>query len=235
MNKDTQKELLNLVKTGYEQIAEEFNETRKKFLWSELVRLAGMVEDGDSVLDAGCGNGRLLEALKEKKINYLGVDNSGKLIELAKINGSKFSVPNFRFQVADILELDKLNSEKFDHVFCIAVLQHIPGKDLQIEALRQMKNKLKSGGKIILSNWNLWSQKKIRTRIIKFALKKIFARSKMDFGDVLFDWKNSRGEPVAKRYYHAFTGRSLYKVIKKAGFKKINIYRDMYNYYAILE
>ncbi|PIX02803.1 SAM-dependent methyltransferase, partial [bacterium (Candidatus Gribaldobacteria) CG_4_8_14_3_um_filter_42_11] len=41
------------------------------------------VKDGDKVLDVGCGNGRLVKAFENKKISYLGVDNSEKLIKLA--------------------------------------------------------------------------------------------------------------------------------------------------------
>jgi len=38
------------------------------------------IEPGQKVLDLGCGNGRLLNALKDKKIDYIGVDNSEKLL-----------------------------------------------------------------------------------------------------------------------------------------------------------
>ena len=85
MNKQTQKELLDIVKKNYEEIAEQFNETRKKHLWPELVELVKNVKNGESLLDVGCGNGRLLEALQDRQIKYLGVDNSEKLIELAKV------------------------------------------------------------------------------------------------------------------------------------------------------
>ena len=56
----------------------------------------------------------------------------------------------------------------------------------------------------------------------------------MDFGDILFDWKNSQGEKTSKRYYHAFKKGELKRVIKKAGLKIEKIYKDKYNYYALL-
>src|SRR3989338_4162555 len=86
MDKMTQQNLLELVKRNYEEIVVDFDNTRKKYLWPELIKLAEMVIDGDRVLDAGCGNGRLAGAFNEKKIYYLGVDNSEKLIATANEN-----------------------------------------------------------------------------------------------------------------------------------------------------
>jgi hypothetical protein len=55
----------------------------------------------------------------------------------------------------------------------------------------------------------------------------------MDFGDILFDWKNSRGENISQRYYHAFTKRELRNIIKKAGLEVDKLYGDGKNYYVI--
>ncbi len=271
MDKQTQKNLLETVKRNYEEIAEDFSETRKKYLWPELIKLAGEVKDGDKILDAGCGNGRLLEVLKNKKINYLGIDASEKLIKLAE---QKFSDPNYhrfsgipptiniikrrdKFQIRDILELSKMPEINFDYVFSAAVLHHLPGEDLRLAALKQLKNKIKPEGKIIITVWNLWSQKKFRKIIIRTELLKLFNKLKLifrrkrsgksriaecralsisgDFGDIVFDWKNSKGEKTSRRYYHAFRKRELKKIIKKAGLRIEKIYNDKFNYYAILK
>ncbi|MFH1661656.1 MAG: methyltransferase domain-containing protein [Candidatus Falkowbacteria bacterium] len=236
MNKQTQNNLLKIVKRNYNEIADDFSETRKKKLWPELIKLAGAVKDGDpstssgqvKVLDVGCGSGRLLEAFKNKKINYLGIDDSEKLINLAKKKNQNFIVGN-------ILELNKISELNFNYVFCIAVLHHLPGKDLQINALKQLKNKITPDGKIILTVWNLWSQLKFRKLILKFYLLKLIGKNKMDAGDILFDWKNSKGEVVSKRYYHGFRKKELRKIIKKSGLRIEKIYKDKYNYYAVLK
>lgn len=229
MNKQTQKELLNIVKQNYEEIAGEFSKTRNKQIWPELEKIAEIVNDNDKVLDVGCGNGRLLEVFKNKKINYLGIDNSAALIELAK---EKYQG---NFLQGDILELSLVPDINFDYVFCIAVLQHIPGKRMQIDALKQLRNKINENGKVVISVWNLWPQKKFRNLIIKFFLLKMIKKNKMDFGDILFDWKNSSGQVISKRYYHAFYKIQLKRIFKKAGFKIEKIYKDQFNYYAILK
>jgi len=252
MDKQTQKNLLGLVKRNYEEIAADFDNTRKKYLWPELLELVSMVKDGDNVLDVGCGNGRFLRAFGEKKINYLGVDSSEALIQLAKKNfldsrlrgNDKDGVVarNDKWAVGDILELDKLPEHDFDYIFCVAVLHHLPGEDLRVQALKQMKDKLKSGGKIIITVWNLWNQPKFRKLIFKYAWLKLFGKNppageagKMDFGDILFGWKNNKGEEVSQRYYYAFTKRKLRRISEMAGLKVKRLYKDKYNYYLILE
>jgi len=230
MNKQTQENLLAIVKRNYEDIASEFNETRKKYLWPELVKLAERVKDGDSVLDVGCGNGRLRQAFIDKAINYLGIDNSESLIKFAEEN-QESRIKNQEFLLGDVLELDKLEIGKFDYIFCIAVLNHIPGKELQIKALEQMKNKLAMDGKIIITNWNLWCKTKYLKIILKLVLLKMIGKNRMDFGDIVFNWK--RGEH-SQRYYHAFTKCELKKLAKKAGFKIERLYKDKYNYYTVL-
>jgi len=233
MNKQTRDKVLEIVKCNYDEIADQYNETRKKHLlplWNEIVKIASEVKDGQKVLDIGCGNGRLLGAFENKKIEYLGIDNNEKLIEHAKINYS-----NNNFQTGDILDLGKISELNFDYVFSIAVIHHVPGKKLQIDALKQLKNKINENGKIIISAWNLWDQKKFRKQVFKYALLKLIKKNKMDFGDILFDWKNSQGQIVSQRYYHAFTRGGLKKIAKKAGLKIEKVFNDKFNYYLILK
>jgi len=243
MDKQMQKNLSDIVKRNYEEIAEDFDMTRKKVLRPELIELTENVKDGDRVLDVGCGNGRLLQAFGKKKIEYVGMDSSEKLIEAARKNlDSRFrgndkegmALRNDKWVVGDILELDKLPENNFDYVFCVGVFHHFPGNELQLKALEQMKNKIKPNGKVILSVWNLWGQCKFRKLIFKYWLLKLIGRNKMDFGDILFDWKNSSGEKTSRRYYHGFTKNELKKLSICAGMKIGKLYKDKYNYYLIL-
>jgi len=228
MNKQTQKKLLEMVRRNYEEIADEYNETRKKQLeplWHNLIKLAKKVKDGEKVLDVGCGNGRLLEVFLGKEVDYLGIDTNGRLLKHAKDR-----YPERNFKVGDVLKLGELTELNFDHVFAIAIFHHLPGKELRIQSLRQLKNKIKNNGRVVITVWNLWSQKKFRCLILKFFLLKLIKKNKMDLGDILFPGFNIK----SRRYYHAFTKRGLRKIIKKAGLKIEEIHKDKYNYYAIL-
>ena len=233
MDKNTKKKLLNLVMTNYSDIANSFDESRKKPLWPKLNKLSGEVKDGESVIDVGCGNGRLLHGFQDKDIDYLGVDFCKDLIQKAKEN-----FPDQEFLEGDVLDLGSINRIGFDHVFCVAVLHHIPGSDLRIQALKQLKNKAAKDGRIVITVWNLWAQPKFRKLIIRYLLLKFFKKNKMDFGDIIFEWKGegkSNNQEVKKRYYHAFTKRELKKLVKKSGLKIKSLEKDEYNYYLILE
>ncbi len=230
MNKEIEKKLLEIVRKNYEEVASSFNQTRKKPIWPELSKLTEQVKEGDKVLDAGCGNGRLLEAFQGKEIKYLGVDFSSELIKKAREN-----YPEEKFLEGDILNLGKIEEVNFDYVFSVAVLHHLPGKDLRIRALKQLKNKAKPGAGIIITNWNLWSQRWSRRLILKFLILKIFGKHKMDFGDILFDWKGNKETGYSQRYYHAFRKRELKKLARQADLKIKKNYKDKFNYYLVLE
>ncbi|MCD4694239.1 class I SAM-dependent methyltransferase [bacterium] len=230
MDRETQKKLLETVRINYEEIAFSFNQTRKKGIWPELTKLAEEVKDGDRILDIGCGNGRLLEAFRDKKIDYIGVDFSKNLIKKAKDN-----YPENNFFVGNMLDLGKISELNFNYVFSVATLHHLPSKNLRIQALKQMRNKIKKDGKIVITNWNLWEKEWSRKLIFKFFLLKIFGKHKMDFGDILFDWKAEKDKGYSQRYYHAFRKRELKKIARKAGLKMEKIYKDKHNYYLILK
>ena len=229
MNQKTRDDLWNLVKTNYKEIADDFNDTRKKVIWPELVRLADLVEKGSSVLDAGCGNGRLLQAFRFKPIRYVGLDYNDKFIHFAK---ESWQIPDGLFIEGDILEMERnpLLKEYFDHIFCVAVIHCIPGDSLRIEALKQLKNKLKDNGKLIVTVWNLWSKPKYLALLFKYSALKLLGMNKMDYGDIVFDWE---GKVKSKRYYHAFTKRGLENVFSLAGLRIEKLYKDRFNYYII--
>lgn len=226
----TRDKLLNLVKNNYQEIAFDFNATRKKEIWPEISRFTEIVKTGDRILDAGCGNGRLLEALKDKATNYLGVDSSSELIKLAQTN-----YPGKKFIVGDILNLDMVAENNFAYVFCLAVWQHIPSRELRLAALKQLAKKISPEGVLIISVWNLWQQPKYRRQLWKNYWLKIFTRRELGFNDLIFPWKNSRGEAVSERYYHAFTKKELKKLVRLAGLKTIELKRDRYNYWLVLK
>ena len=210
MKKAVAKKILRENTKTWNEIAGEFDLTRKTN-WPELEGLASHANPGMKILDLGCGNGRFFELLKTKSIDYTGIDNSKKLISLAK---KKHSGQNFL--VGNALDLP-FEDSSFDLVYSIAVLHIIPSKKLRLEFLKEAERVLKKDGKIVLTVWNLW-QRRYLSLIVKYSLLKIVGKSKLDFGDLYMSWQNKY-----QRYHHAVTKRELKTLFKKTGFsiKKI--------------
>ena len=204
MNSDLIQKITNDTRETYDQIAEEFSNTRHT-VWPELLPILDYVKDGQKILDAGCGNGRVQKLFNEKKIDYTGIDPSGKLIELAK----KLHPDQGTFLTSQVEKLP-FPDNFFDHILMIAVLHHIPSRALRQQALLELKRVLKPGGMFLLTNWNRWQPK-----FIFYIIKGLFVRG-FDWGDFYLPWQNK-----AQRYYHAFTKNSLRREIEQAGFKII--------------
>ena len=210
MEKEYAAYLLKKTKDNYNQIADNFSRYRTK-PWSEVKFLFDdYIKPGDKVLDLGCGRGQFLEFLRGKNVEYIGVDFSEKLIEIAKKQD-----PEAKYQVADVLRLP-FPDDYFNKVYAIALFHHIPSKELRIQALKEIERVLKEKGLSIFTVWNLWQKKKTRKLIYKFALLKIFGKSKLDFEDILMDW-----ERMKDCYFHCFTKNELRKLLEKAQFSII--------------
>ena len=96
MEREYAKYILNKTKEDYSLIADDFSRTRS-FAWDELKLLVQHITPGDKVLDLGCGNGRLLQIFEDQDIEYIGIDNSEKLIKIAKIKLNTITLGNFLF------------------------------------------------------------------------------------------------------------------------------------------
>ena len=207
MEKEYAKYLLEKTRQDYNLIAEEFSRVREK-PWPELRFLFdNYLTSRDRVLDLGCGNGRFQEFLKDKGVDYIGVDPSEKLIEIAK---KKY--PRQKFLSADALRLP-FSDSYFDKVYSIAVLHHIPSDESRGQFLKETKRILKPGGLLILTCWKFHKLKELFL-IFKFAILKILRLSKLDFGDIFEPW----GQKI-KRYYHSFSKQELATLVQENGFK----------------
>jgi tRNA (uracil-5-)-methyltransferase TRM9 len=226
MDLEFAKFILEKTKENYNLIAKEFSATRKE-IWEELKFLFGDLKEGEKVLDLGCGNGRWYKVFKEKKVDYFGIDNSEKLIEIAK---EKF--PDAKFFVGDALNLP-FPDDFFDKVYSIALLHHIPSEDFRIKVLKEAKRVLKPGGILILTCWKIYRPREILT-LLKYTFLKIIGRSKLDFKDFFVPWGKK-----TLRYYHCFSKRELENLLRKVGFEILesgvvkNKRENRQNYYII--
>ncbi len=146
-----------LQETGiiYNQTAVGFSHTRPTW-WRGFEMIKDYAKAGDQIIDLGCGNGRMANLFLDLDIKYLGVDNSSDLIDIASKNFENNN--KIKFQVGNITDL-KLSNKKFNIALMIAALHNVPGKELQLSALKNSYEILQDGGYLIISSWNLWQKK----------------------------------------------------------------------------
>ncbi|MDA1060589.1 MAG: class I SAM-dependent methyltransferase [bacterium] len=209
MRDKTAKKLLKKIKKDYNTISEEFNQSRQSD-WKEFKSFLKYIKDEDFIADLGCGNGRFYDFIKEhRKIKYIGIDNSKRLLEHARAKKTKFIH-------GDLLNLP-LDDHDVDVAIAIASLHHIPSKELRKKAIQEMCRILKKKGTLIISNWNLF-QPKYKKYIWKARLRHILSLGKYEWRDTFIPW----GKSGVKRYYYAFTKKELQKLLTHNGFKIIS-------------
>jgi ubiquinone/menaquinone biosynthesis C-methylase UbiE len=129
------------IEKQYDEMAQSYNDNRHLFdNSSQLEELGKLVSKGDKVLDAGCGSG--IPAAKyfvELGCEVVGVDISGKMIELAESN-----VPGGEFYKADLLDIE-YPRDHFDMIISFYTLFHIR-KNMQGKAFNEFYDLLKPGG-----------------------------------------------------------------------------------------
>ncbi|UPV76631.1 class I SAM-dependent methyltransferase (plasmid) [Halorussus limi] len=135
-----------------------------------------------SVLDVGCGVGRVSHLLDERGFDVTGIDISQPMIEKAR---SLF--PNLDFQVADIRNTT-FNSGAFDYVvFSYYGLDYILPKAERVKALREIYRVLRPAGIIVFSSHNSWYKplRRVAGDFIEHYFEgekrgKVFSRYKID-------------------------------------------------------
>ncbi|UPV74477.1 class I SAM-dependent methyltransferase [Halorussus limi] len=109
-------------------------------------------DSSGSVLDVGCGVGRVSSLLHERGFDVTGIDVSEPLVEKAR---SLF--PDVEFRVEDVRDTE-FDAESFDYaVFSYYGLDYLLPKVERVAALRELYRVLKPAGIVAFSSHNSWS------------------------------------------------------------------------------
>lgn len=144
---------------AYDEIASLFSSTRQ-YIWKDIKPLLAFAQEGNRILDLGCGNGRLYQLFADLSIQFTGVDSSAGLISIARE-----SYPQASFLVSDMRQVS-LEPQSIDIVYAIASVHHLPLEGQQ-DILREMNRVLAPGGLFVMTNWNFlgrWTQKRIERK-----------------------------------------------------------------------
>ncbi len=196
--------LITFFMSVYNNFAGEFSDTRQ-YLWDDLKPLLKYTRNGDKVLDLGCGNGRLYQLFDGMSIDYIGLDASEELIKKAQ---EKF--PEVNFAVGDMRELP-FPDDRYDVIYSIAAFHHLDNAEDRLKALSEIRRILKTGGKVVMTNWNLlgqWGSEQVE--------KEKYMRWENDF---TVPFKNGEGKILGERFYHAFDLGELENLFSEARFK----------------
>ncbi|MDD3262799.1 MAG: methyltransferase domain-containing protein [Candidatus Absconditabacteria bacterium] len=212
------------LKSFYNKESKKYSQTRKKHRADAdtiLQTIENYPEKNIKILELGCGGGRLLQHLnqiKDKKIDYIGVDLSENLLEESKkIKLNKNIKSNFI--CSDMIKyLSNCKQENIDIIIGIASFQHLINKKQRFLAAKYMYRNLKYDGIIIMTNRSFSTRmiKKHRKTLLESIIKKIINWTKNERNNLMIPWKSDLN--IYKRFYHIFTKSELKKIFSQSGF-----------------
>lgn len=217
MHTSTARRLLQLNRDFYDSFAAEFSATRRR-LQPGIMRALEELRPYSSLLDVGCGDGRVLTASHRSAstIHYVGIDFSQELLRKAPTSSG------CDFIYADLTSPGwgwELQSS-FEAAVCFSVLHHIPGPIRRLRLLRELNATLRPGARCMISVWQFLQSPRLRRKIVlweQVGLK----QTATDPGDYLLDWRRG-GHGL--RYVHHFETDELSTLCVHAGFHVDDIF-----------
>ena len=216
MNSETQRRLNQINREFYRLTAVEFDATRQR-AWQGWERMLDAIDlPVASVLDIGCGNGRLARFFAAKQADaftYIGIDSNTELLAYARRQHPRVKLELIEQDVI----LEKLPTRSAQLVALFGLLHHVPGANRRRELLRAAANSVLPGGYLVFAAWRFYEQARFRQRIVPWA-----DEIEVERHDYLLDWR--RGER-ALRYCHYIDDEEHAQLVDAAGRPVIDDYR----------
>jgi tRNA (uracil-5-)-methyltransferase TRM9 len=264
MNTHTVEKLNDLNLTFYREIAPYFDSSRSYSWggWEKLVTTLNIAEpdlfnitetksstNTLQVLDVGCGNGRFVEFLEKKQVQftYLGTDSDTYLLDKAR---ERYNSQQVQFKQNDIIrDLSKGTGKlygkdlkkrqvpgQFNLIVAFGVLHHIPSYKLRLKFLKQLAGNLASNGFLIVGIWKFMELESYKKKAIPW-IKTDIKPEALEPHDYLLPWQRGR---EAIRYCHYVDTEEQTKLIEESKLKLVTSFRadgkqDRMNEYLVLQ
>ncbi len=170
----------NAVEEHFNQAAEQFGKNyhskadflERQDIWQRSIADSlGRLTDGGICLDLGCGDGTLSRSLAAKGIQTVGIDQSDKMLSLARHKAGEAGVGQWGTYLHASLplpvELETCYTGKAGLILCSSVLEYVMDYE---KVLAQFFRLLQPGGRLILSVPNRSSVYRVMQRICRFLL-----------------------------------------------------------------
>jgi len=173
-----------------------------------------------SVLDLGCGNGRLALFLDDhvEKVRYVGLERSGTLLEIAREK-----TRDLRHVTTEFFEMDlsaakwRRASGYFDVVTALAVLHHMPGFQSRAAFVYAAGQCMNPKGFLILSNWRFMHSPRMQRKLVPWQAIGL-SEDDVEESDYLLDWKK---DGCGYRYVHQLDEAEVEALAANAGLEVV--------------
>lgn len=134
-------------------------------IWSDIKRVIGYTpESSDTVVEIGCGVGRLTRVIAPEVGRVMALDISEKMLAIAR----QANLPNVDFRVAQGFALPGIPDRSVNLSLGYCVFQHLPSLTALKSYLSEMHRVTKPGGTIAFTltprNWKTWLLPVLRLR-----------------------------------------------------------------------
>lgn len=207
----------------YQTFADSFAETRGRIQPGVQRMMAGMLKS-ESLLDLGCGNGKLASTLSDRNFSgtYLGIDASDRMLAIARdavAGRERFALIKAESGISDLrTDIEQNASQPFqppyDLQVAFATLHHVPGKSSRQRLARELHTLAAEHGRVYLSVWNFLESERLSERVLPWETVGL-SEGQVESGDYLIDWRRG-GSGI--RYVHHFSETELIDLAEEAGF-----------------
>ena len=187
---------MEFVQTIYDKISDEWNETRR-FPWKKCSKFLDSCEEGDFIVEIGCGNGRNLRPLG-KGMSIFGSDISQPLLKFVSCEAQRCCATDTPYR-----------SNVFDKVMSIACIHHMASPERRLSALQELIRISRPGGSILL-----YVRSNERQDLIHQGACPVGG---MESNDITIDWNRGKGSEGVSlpRYHHLFNEDELLLLCKQ--------------------